>query len=105
APHSAEPGALAPLAPIFLSYLLSFVHLAIYWNNHHHLMQAIKVVNGRVLWANVHLLFWLSLVPFVTVWMGENHFAMWPVALYGGVLVLAGTAYFILSRALISLHG
>lgn len=105
APHSAEPAALVPLTPVFLSYLLSFVHLAIYWNNHHHLLQAIRHVNGLVLWANMHLLFWLSLIPFVTAWMGENHFAAWPVAVYGVVLLLAGTAYFILSRSLISLHG
>jgi uncharacterized membrane protein len=104
-PHTADLAALLPVAPIFLSYVLSFVFLGIYWNNHHHLLQAIEHVDGRVLWANLHLLFWLSLTPFVTGWMGENHFAAWPVALYGCVLLLAAIAYFILSRALISLHG
>lgn len=97
--------ALQPLIPTILSYALSFVFLAIYWNNHHHLFQAADQVNGRVLWANMHLLFWLSLVPFVTAWMGENNFAELPVALYGVVMVLAGFAYFILSRALVGLHG
>jgi len=105
APHEADWAALLPLIPVFLSYLLSFVFLGIYWNNHHHLLQAIKHVNGRVLWANLHLLFWLSLIPFVTSWMGENQFAARPVALYGIVLLLAAVAYFILARALISLHG
>jgi uncharacterized membrane protein len=105
APRSAELGALVPLAPVFLSYALSFVFLGIYWNNHHHMLQATKQVNGQVLWANMHLLFWLSLVPFVTAWMGANHFATWPVAAYGVVLLLSGTAYFILSRSLIALHG
>jgi TMEM175 potassium channel family protein len=81
------------------------VFLAIYWNNHHHLLQAVRHVNGRVLWANMHLLFWLSLTPFVTAWMGENHFASWPVALYGVVLLFAAVAYFLLVRALIALHG
>jgi len=104
-PHEPTLEALRPLIPTFLSYVLSFVYLGIYWNNHHHLIQAVQHVNGRVLWANLHLLFWLSLVPFVTNWMGDNHFAAWPVALYGVVLVFAGIAYFILSRALIALHG
>lgn len=104
-PHEAGVSALLPLAPKFLSYLLSFVFLGIYWSNHHHLLQAIKHVNGRVLWANLHLLFWLSLVPFVTGWMGENHFATWPVACYGIVLLFSAVAYFILSRVLVSLHG
>jgi uncharacterized membrane protein len=90
---------------VFLSYVLSFVYLGIYWNNHHHLLQATHAVNGRVLWANMHLLFWLSLFPFGTAWMGENHFAAWPVAAYGVVLLLAAMAYFILVRALIALHG
>jgi uncharacterized membrane protein len=81
------------------------VFVAIYWNNHHHMLQACKQVDGRVLWANLHLLFWLSLVPFVTVWIGSTHFATWPVAAYGLVLLLSGTAYFILSRFLIELHG
>ncbi len=105
APHGADLTALLPLAPIFLSYVLSFVFLGIYWNNHHHLLQAIQQVDGRVLWANLHLLFWLSLIPFVTGWMGENQFAAWPVALYGVVLLFAAVAYFILTRALISLQG
>jgi uncharacterized membrane protein len=104
-PHEAELAALLPLAPVFLSYALSFVFLGIYWSNHHHLLQAIKHVDGRVLWANLHLLFWLSLIPFTTGWVGENHFAPWPVALYGLVLLLAAVAYFILTRALIATHG
>ena len=104
-PHEADLAALLPLVPVFLSYALSFVFLGIYWNNHHHLLQAIKHVDGRVLWANLHLLFWLSLIPFVTGWMGENDFSAWPVALYGVVLLLAAIAYFVLTRVLISLHG
>jgi uncharacterized membrane protein len=104
-PQKADVSDLLPLAPVILSYMLSFVFLGIYWNNHHHLFQAVKRVNGRVLWANLHLLFWLSLTPFVTGWMGEHDFAPWPVALYGVVLLLSGVAYFILSRALLSLHG
>lgn len=105
APVQAEIAALQELIPTFLSYILSFVFLGIYWNNHHHLLQAAKRVNGRVLWANLHLLFWLSLVPFVTAWMGQNNFASWPMALYGVVLVMAAVAYFVLVRALIALHG
>ena len=105
APHAPDPAVLRPLIPVFLSYVLSFVFLGIYWNNHHHLLQAVRHVNGAVLWANLHLLFWLSLVPFVTSWMGESHFAPWPVAAYGAVLMFAGVAYFILSRLLISSHG
>jgi len=104
-PQRADLVALRPVLPVFLSYVLSFVFLGIYWNNHHHLLQAIKQVDGRVLWANLHLLFWLSLIPFVTGWLGENQFATWPVALYGTVLLLAAVAYFILTRALIALHG
>lgn len=104
-PRGADLAALLPLAPAILSYVLSFVFLAIYWNNHHHLFQAIQQVDGRVLWANMHLLFWLSLVPFVTGWMGENQFAAWPVALYGALLLLAGVAYFILTQTLLSIHG
>ena len=96
---------LQPVLPVFLSYVLSFVYVGIYWNNHHHLLQAAKHVAGGILWANLHLLFWLSLTPFVTAWMGENHFAPWPVALYGLVLLLAGTAYFILTKTLIASHG
>ncbi len=105
APHEANPAALIPLIPVFLSYLLSFIFLGIYWNNHHHLLQAVDHVNGRVLWANLHLLFWLSLVPFVTGWMGENNFAPWTLAIYGMVLLLLAIAYNILVRVLLSLHG
>ena len=104
-PHEPVVGALVPLIPAFLSYGLSFVYLGIYWNNHHHLLQAVHQVDGRVLWANLHLLFWLSLVPFATAWMGENHFSQWPVGLYGVVLLLAAVAYFILARSLVRLHG
>ncbi len=103
--HGAELTDLTPLIPVFISYALSFVHVAIYWNNHHHMLHACKIVNGAILWANTHLLFWLSLVPFVTAWMGENHFAPTPVALYGFVLVMAGFAYTILARALVHRHG
>jgi uncharacterized membrane protein len=85
--------------------VLSFIFLGIYWSNHHHLLHTVRHVNGRILWANLHLLFWLSLIPFVTGWMGENHFAAWPVAFYGAVLLLAAIAYFILTRVLISYHG
>ena len=105
APHDSSPTALVPLLPVFLSYLLSFIFLGIYWNNHHHLCHAIEYVGGGVLWANLHLLFWLSLVPFATAWMGENHFAPWTLALYGTVLLFAAIAYLILVRALLSLHG
>ncbi|MDQ2855213.1 MAG: TMEM175 family protein [Acidobacteriota bacterium] len=104
APVGTELSALRPLVPVFLSYVLSFIFLGIYWSNHHHLLQAVQHVSGPVLWANLHLLFWLSLTPFVTNWMGENHFAPWPVALYGVVLLCAAIAYFILTRALLSLH-
>src|SRR2546426_5292560 len=105
APHGTDLVALRPLIPVFLSYVLSFVFLGIYWSNHHHLLQVVQHVNGPVLWANLHLLFWLSLTPFVTNWMGENQFASWPVALYGAVLWFAAIAYFILVPALLSLHG
>jgi uncharacterized membrane protein len=104
-PHEADLAALRPLIPVFLSYVLSFIYLGIYWNNHHHLLQATRHVNGYILWANLHLLFWLSLVPFVTAWMGENNFAALQVALYGVVLLLAAIAYFILTRVLIARHG
>jgi uncharacterized membrane protein len=104
-PHEAHLSALRPLLPSFLSYLLSFIFLGIYWNNHHHMLQGAKQVNGRILWANSHLLFWLSLVPFATAWMGENHFAALPVAVYGGVLLASAIAYFILARLLVALHG
>ncbi len=104
-PHGTDFSALGPLVPVFLSYVISFVYVGIYWNNHHHMMHAVQHVNGRVLWANLHLLFWLSLIPFVTGWVNENHFAALPVALYGVVLLMAGVAYYILERALISHHG
>lgn len=104
-PHGTEWETLQPLIPVFLSYVLSFVFVGIYWNNHHHMLHATRQVNGGILWANLHLLFWLSLIPFVTSWMGENHFAALPVALYGTVLLMAACAYFILARALIALHG
>ncbi|HEY9631393.1 MAG TPA: TMEM175 family protein [Coleofasciculaceae cyanobacterium] len=104
-PHEATLAALRPLIPVFLSYVLSFIYLGIYWNNHHHLLQVVRHVNGNVLWANLHLLFWLSLLPFVTGWAGENHFEAVPVAFYGAVLMLAAIAYFILSRALIACQG
>jgi len=103
-PHGADWSALRPLIPTLLIYLLSFVFVGIYWKNHHHLLQAARRVNGQILWANLHLLFWLSLVPFVTAWMGESHLAVAPVAVYGVVLLCSGAAYFILSRALMSLH-
>ena len=104
-PHGVELPTLAPLIPVLLSYVLSFIYVGIYWSNHHHLLHAVRQVNGRILWANLHLLFWLSLIPFVTGWMGENHFAAWPVALYGVVLLSAAIAYFILARVLIAYHG
>jgi len=103
-PHEATWHALVPVGPVFLSYLLSFVFLGIYWSNHHHLLQVVEHVNGGVLWANLHLLFWLSLIPFATAWMGENRFAAVPASLYGGVLLGAGIAYFILARTLLSIH-
>jgi uncharacterized membrane protein len=105
APPGENISALLPLTPIFLSYLLSFLYLAIYWNNHHHLLQASRLVDGRVLWANMHLLFWLSLVPFVTAWMGDHPGAAWPAAMYGVVLFFAAMAYFILVRVLIARQG
>ena len=104
-PHGADAAALAPLATTFLTYVLSFIYTAIYWNNHHHLMHAVRHVTGATLWANMHLLFWLSLVPFVTGWMDENHFAPITVAAYGLVLFFAGIAYFILTRVLLATHG
>ncbi len=104
-PHGDDLSALYSLIPVFISYVLSFVYIGIYWNNHHHMFQAVQHVNGPILWANLHLLFWLSLIPFVTGWMGENHFAARPVALYGSVLLMAAIAYFILSRVLIKHHG
>ena len=104
-PHGADLEALRPLLPVFLTYVLSFIYLGIYWNNHHHLLHATTRVNGRILWANLHLLFWLSLVPFTTGWMGENHFAPLPSAAYGAVLLLAAVAYTILQRAIIAEQG
>jgi len=104
-PHGTNLAALRPLLPVFLSYVLSFVYVGIYWNNHHHLLQAAEHVEGAVMWANLHLLFWLSLVPFATAWIGENHLSSWPVALYGVVLFFAGIAYTILTRTLIVHHG
>jgi len=104
-PHGADLDSLRPLTPVFLSYVLSFIYLGIYWNNHHHLLHAARHVDGRILWANLHLLFWLSLLPFVTHWTGETGFAALPVAVYGGVLLLAAFAYWLLVRALIARHG
>ena len=104
-PHGTDFDALWPLWPVFLSYILSFVYIGIYWNNHHHMLHAAQRVNGSIMWANSHLLFWLSLVPFATGWMGENHFAPAPTALYGVVLLMAAIAYWILQRALMREHG
>jgi uncharacterized membrane protein len=103
-PHGATLDALQPLLPIFGSYVMSFIYLGIYWNNHHHLIHAVKFVNGKVLWANMNLLFWLSLIPFVTAWMGENHFSEVPVSLYGLALLMPAIAYYILTITLISSH-
>jgi uncharacterized membrane protein len=97
--------ALRSTVPVFLSYVLSFVYVGIYWNNHHHLLHASERVSGPILWANLHLLFWLSLAPFATRWVGENYNAPWPIALYGLMLLFAGVAYFILTKALIAHHG
>jgi uncharacterized membrane protein len=104
-PHGDGLAALQPIIPVFLSYILSFIYIGIYWNNHHHLFQAVRHVNGRILWANLHLLFWLSLFPFATGWMGENHFTSTPVALYGVVLLCAAIAFTLLTRSLITRHG
>ncbi len=104
-PHGTDIEALRPLLPVVLSYVLSFVYLGIYWNNHHHMLHVTKRIDGAVLWANLHLLFWLSLVPFATAWMGENHFAAVPTAVYGVVLLMAAIAYFILARAIIRCEG
>ncbi len=103
-PHGEDFTALAPLLPVFASYVLSFIYVGIYWNNHHHMMHATQRVTGAVLWANLHLLFWLSLFPFVTGWVGENHFAAAPMALYGGVLLAAAIAYYILQQVIIATH-
>ena len=104
-PHGADWEALAKLTPVFLSYVLSFVYVAIYWNNHHHMMHASERVDGTILWANMHLLFWLSLIPFATGWMGENHFAPLPTALYGVSLLAPAVAYYLLQKAIVRLHG
>jgi uncharacterized membrane protein len=104
-PHGEHLDTIAPLWPVFVSYILSFVNVGIYWNNHHHMLHSVKHVSGAVLWSNLHLLFWLSLMPFTTGWMGENHFAPLPVAIYGVVLLMSAIAYYILVRALIAGHG
>ena len=104
-PHEATFDALAPLMPVFLCYLLSFIYIGIYWNNHHHMFHLCQEVNGSVLWANLHLLFWLSLFPFVTGWMGENHFAPGPTMAYGAVLLAAGVAYYLLQQTIIRAQG
>ena len=104
-PHGEDVETLVPLIPVFLSYVLSFVYLGIYWNNHHHMLHAVQGVTGAMLWANLHLLFWLSLIPFATGWLGENHFAAAPAALYGAVLLMAGVAYFLLQQLIIASQG
>ncbi|WP_345950389.1 TMEM175 family protein [Mucilaginibacter sp. PAMB04274] len=104
-PHGGTPADLKPLIPVALSYILSFVYVGIYWNNHHHMLHAVRQVRGSVLWANLHLLFWLSVIPFVTSWMGENHFSKWPVALYGVILLMNGAAYSILALLLVKQAG
>jgi uncharacterized membrane protein len=105
APEGPQLALLVPVIPVLLSYVLSFVFLGIYWNNHHHLLQAVQQVNGTVLWANLHLLLWLSFIPFVTSWLGSSGFSAWPVALYGAVLLFSGSAFLLLARALVALHG
>ena len=104
-PHGAAMADLTPLIPTFLSYLLSFIYVGIYWNNHHHMLHVTREVTGNILWANLHLLFWLSLVPFTTAWMGENHFAAAPTALYGVILLMAAIAYMILQRRIVVHEG
>lgn len=104
-PHGDDLATLKPLLPVFLAYVLSFIYIAIYWNNHHHLMHTVDHVSASILWANMHLLFWLSLIPFATAWMGENHFSAMPTALYGFILMMAGIAYWILQQAIIRSHG
>ena len=105
APHADSLAALKPLLPVLMAYVLSFLYVAIYWNNHHHLMHTVQHVSASILWANMHLLFWLSLIPFATAWMGENHFAATPTALYGFILLMAGFAYWLLQKAIIRSHG
>ncbi len=104
-PHSESIEALMALIPVFISYVLSFVYIGIYWNNHHHMLHTVKSVNGAILWANLHLLFWLSLIPFVTAWMGENNFGKWPVIFYGIILIMNAISYTILAQTLVSHHG
>jgi uncharacterized membrane protein len=104
-PHDPSVAALLKLWPVFLSYVLSFIYIGIYWNNHHHMLHATHHVSGGVLWANLHLLFWLSLIPFTTGWMGENHFAALPTALYGGVLLMAAIAYWLLQQSIVKANG
>ncbi len=104
-PEGEDLGALRPIVPVFLTYVLSFVYLGIYWNNHHHMLHATQRINGAILWANLHLLFWLSLVPFITGWMGENHFSPVPTAVYGVVLLCAGVAYYVLQTAIVRAQG
>ncbi|MFO1167783.1 MAG: TMEM175 family protein [Rhodoblastus sp.] len=104
-PHGGEPGDLVKLIPVFLSYVLSFVYVGIYWNNHHHMLATVGRVNGSILWANMHLLFWLSLIPFATAWLGENHFSKWPTALYGVALLAAAIAYYILQLTIMRAQG
>lgn len=105
APHGDQLASLFELLPVFLSYVLSFVYVGIYWNNHHHMLHAARQVNGAILWANLHLLFWLSLIPFATAWMGENHFSGAPTAAYGVVLLMSALAYYILQRAIVAAQG
>jgi len=105
APHEATLEALQPLLPIFLSYVLSFIFIGIYWNNHHHMLQASKTISGAVMWANMHLLFWLSMIPFATSWIGEQHFAAVPMSLYGFILLMCAVSYTLLQNKLIHLHG
>lgn len=104
-PHGTDWNSLRPLLPAFLTYVLSFVYLGIYWNNHHHMLYATNQINGKILWANMHLLFWLSLIPFTTGWMGENHFAPLPTAVYGAVLLAAAVAYYVLQKLIIAQQG
>lgn len=104
-PHGTDMEAIIPLLPILLSYVLSFIYIGIYWNNHHHMMHTVQKVSGGILWANLHLLFWLSLIPFVTGWVGENHFAKLPMAFYGAVLLMAAIAYFILQNRILAVQG
>jgi uncharacterized membrane protein len=104
-PHGADWAAIRPLVPVFLAYVLSFVYLGIYWNNHHHMLYVAERINGGILWANMHLLFWLSLIPFATAWMGENHLATLPTAVYGGVMLAAAVAYYVLQRLIIAQQG